>query len=126
MQIIFNLFAVWALTGLWHGANFNFIAWGIYYFVILVLEKYVYGKYLEKLPSLLKHIYALFLILLGWTIFYFEDFGQAIQHMVHPKETYIPNPAMVKEYETRFEEYKRIYPGLKDISHRISSRTSIY
>ena len=36
--------------------------------------------------------------------------------MVHPKETYIPNPAMVKEYETRFEEYKRIYPGLKDIS----------
>ena len=75
-HVIFNLFAVWALTGLWHGANFNFIAWGIYYFVILVLEKYVYGKYLEKLPSLLKHIYALFLILLGWTIFYFEDFGQ--------------------------------------------------
>ena len=75
-RVIFNLFAVWALTGLWHGANFNFIAWGIYYFVILVLEKYVYGKYLEKLPSLLKHIYALFLILLGWTIFYFEDFGQ--------------------------------------------------
>lgn len=75
-RVIFNLFAVWALTGLWHGANFNFIAWEIYYFVILVLEKYVYGKYLEKLPSLLKHIYALFLILLGWTIFYFEDFGQ--------------------------------------------------
>lgn len=75
-RVIFNLFAVWALTGLWHGANFNFIAWGIYYFVIIVLEKYVYGKYLEKLPSLLKHIYALFLILLGWTIFYFEDFGQ--------------------------------------------------
>lgn len=75
-RVIFNLFAVWALTGLWHGANFNFIAWGIYYFVILVLEKYVYGKYLEKLPPLPKHIYALFLILLGWTIFYFEDFGQ--------------------------------------------------
>ena len=75
-RVIFNLFAVWALTGLWHGANFNFIAWGIYYFVILVLEKYVYGKYLEKLPSLPKHIYALFLILLGWTIFYFEDLGQ--------------------------------------------------
>ena len=75
-RVIFNLFAVWALTGLWHGANFNFIAWGIYYFVILVLEKYVYGKYLEKLPSLPKHIYALLLILLGWTIFYFEDFGQ--------------------------------------------------
>ena len=55
---------------------FNFIAWGIYYFVILVLEKLCTANYLEKLPSLLKHIYALFLILLGWTIFYFEDFGQ--------------------------------------------------
>ena len=75
-RVIFNLFAVWALTGLWHGANFNFIAWGIYYFVIKKKKKYVYGKYLEKLPSLPKHIYALFLILLGWTIFYFEDFGQ--------------------------------------------------
>ena len=50
---VLSLFAVWALTGLWHGANFNFIAWESYYFVILVLEKYVYGKYLEKLPSLL-------------------------------------------------------------------------
>ncbi len=72
-RVIFNLFAVWFLTGLWHGANFNFIVWGLYYFVILVLEKYVYGRYLEKLPSVLQHIYALFLILVGWTIFYFED-----------------------------------------------------
>ncbi|MGN0106935.1 MAG: MBOAT family O-acyltransferase, partial [Hominilimicola sp.] len=80
-RVIFNLFVVWALTGLWHGANFNFIAWGIYYFVILVLEKYVYGKYLEKLPSFLQHVYAMFLILVGWTIFYFEDFSQLIQYL---------------------------------------------
>ncbi len=80
-RVIFNLFVVWALTGLWHGANFNFIAWGIYYFVILVLEKYIYGKYLEKLPSVLQHVYALFFILIGWAIFYFEDFSQLMQYL---------------------------------------------
>ncbi len=72
-RIIFNLFAVWALTGLWHGASLNFVLWGIYYFVLLVLEKYVYGRFLNKLPSALKHVYALFFILIGWVIFYFED-----------------------------------------------------
>lgn len=73
---IFNLFVVWFLTGLWHGASVNFIVWGLYYFVLLVLEKYVYGKYLDKLPSVIRHIYALFFIMLGWTIFYFEDFSE--------------------------------------------------
>lgn len=74
-RVIFNLFAVWFLTGLWHGASLNFIAWGLYYFVILVLEKYVYGKHLDRLPNALKHIYSLILILIGWAIFYFEDFA---------------------------------------------------
>jgi alginate O-acetyltransferase complex protein AlgI len=73
---IFNLFVVWFLTGFWHGANVNFILWGIYYFVLLILEKFVIGKYIEKLPNALQHIYAMFFIILGWTIFYFEDFGQ--------------------------------------------------
>lgn len=72
---IFNLLAVWFLTGFWHGASFNFILWGLYYFALLVLEKFVYGKYLEKLPNVLRHIYALLFITLGWTLFYFEDFG---------------------------------------------------
>lgn len=80
-RVIFNLFAVWFLTGLWHGANFNFIAWGLYYFVILVLEKYVYGRYIEKLPAILQHVYALLLILVGWTIFYFEDMGEFVQYL---------------------------------------------
>lgn len=78
---IFNLFIVWGLTGLWHGANFNFILWGLYYFVLLVLEKYVYGKVLEKSPSFIKHIYALFFVILGWTLFYFEDFGALSQQL---------------------------------------------
>lgn len=74
-RVIFNTFVVWFLTGLWHGASFNFILWGLYYFVLLMLERYVYGKYLEKLPSVFRHIYALFFIMIGWTIFYFDDFG---------------------------------------------------
>ena len=74
-RCIFNLFVVWALTGLWHGASFNFVLWGVYYFVLLVLEKYVYGKALSHLPSVFRHIYALFFIMLGWVLFCFEDFG---------------------------------------------------
>ncbi len=66
---IFNLFAVWALTGLWHGASYNFIIWGVFYFVLLTLEKFVYGKALSKLPSVFQRVYALFFIAVGWLIF---------------------------------------------------------
>lgn len=73
---ILNLLIVWFLTGLWHGASYNFILWGLYYGVLLILEKFVLHRLLEKLPSWLRHIYALFFIVVGWVIFYFEDFGQ--------------------------------------------------
>ena len=79
---IFNLFAVWFLTGFWHGANFNFILWGIYYFALLVVEKFLLGKYLEKLPNFARHIYSMFFIMLGWTIFYFEDFLEFLRYSV--------------------------------------------
>ncbi len=75
-RVILNLFVVWFLTGLWHGASFNFIAWGLYYFVILVLEKYVWGEQLKRLPNAFGHVYSIFIVLLGWTLFYFEDMGQ--------------------------------------------------
>lgn len=73
---IFNMLVVWALTGLWHGANYNFILWGLYFFAILFLEKLFMLKALEKLPSVFCHIYSLLLIVLGWLIFYFEDMSQ--------------------------------------------------
>ena len=73
---VFNMLVVWALTGLWHGANYNFILWGLYFFVILFFEKLFMLKALKKIPSVFQHIYSLLLIVLGWLIFYFEDMGQ--------------------------------------------------
>lgn len=76
MRTLLNLLAVWLLTGLWHGANFNFVLWGLYYFVLLVLEKLFLGGVIKRCPRGIRHIYALFFVLIGWVIFYFEDFGQ--------------------------------------------------
>ena len=70
---ILNLFITWALTGLWHGASWNFVLWGVFYAVLLVLEKLFLLKWLKKLPKFLCHIYALFTVMMGWTLFFFED-----------------------------------------------------
>ena len=69
---IFNLFAVWALTGLWHGASWNFVLWGLYYFVFLLLEKFVYGRLMDK-TKVLRHIYVLTVVFFGWVLFKFTD-----------------------------------------------------
>lgn len=66
---ILNILIVWALTGIWHGAGFNFLLWGVYYGIILILEKYLWKNLLDKLPNLLRHIYALFIIIVGFGIF---------------------------------------------------------
>ena len=71
-HLIFNLLIVWLLTGLWHGASWNFVIWGVYYFILLVIEKLFISKWLNSLPSAISHIYALFFILIGWLIFYFK------------------------------------------------------
>ena len=68
-----NMFIVWALTGLWHGASWNFIFWGLYFFLLLFLEKKVLGRSLEKIPRVFGHLYTLFAVLLGWVFFYFTD-----------------------------------------------------
>ncbi len=69
LRQIFNIFAVWLLTGLWHGAAWCFVLWGIYYGVVLVLEKIVLKKILEKIPSILSRVYTLFIVTVGWCIF---------------------------------------------------------
>ena len=73
---IINLLIVWGLTGLWHGAAYNFIFWGLFYGLLLILEKFVLKKFLDKLPSVLQHVYTLFIVLIGWTLFYFTDVNQ--------------------------------------------------
>ncbi len=66
---IINLLIVWMLTGFWHGASFNFILWGLYFGIVLIIEKVFLLKYLNKLPSLLRHSYAIFFIAIGWVLF---------------------------------------------------------
>ena len=68
-----KILIVWLLTGIWHGASWNFIIWGLYFGVILIIEKVFLHKKLEKAPKALRHIYALFLIMIGWLIFSIED-----------------------------------------------------
>ena len=72
---IFNLLVVWFLTGLWHGAGWNFILWGVYYCVLLVLEKFVLRRLLERLPDVIRHLYTLFFVVVGWVIFACDDLG---------------------------------------------------
>ena len=68
-----NIFVVWFLTGFWHGASWNYILWGIYYFVLLMIEKTFLLDKLKKAPAFVSHIYTLFFILFGWLLFVFED-----------------------------------------------------
>ena len=72
---ILNIAIVWVLTGLWHGANWNFVLWGVYYGALLILEKVFLLKVLDKIPNFFGHIYTMFLVVIGWTIFSQTDFS---------------------------------------------------
>ena len=74
---LLNMAVVWALTGLWHGASWNFIAWGLWFFVLLVGEKLLWGKALERLPSLVRHAYAMVLVVFSWVLFRAETLTAA-------------------------------------------------
>lgn len=77
-----NILIVWGLTGFWHGAEWNFILWGLYYAALLVLEKFILGRILEKLPSVLRWLYTFFVVNLGWVLFNLTDFT-ALSHALH-------------------------------------------
>ena len=72
-RTIGNLFVVWFLTGLWHGASWNFVLWGLYFFVFLVLERLFLGRVLESLPAFLSRLYTLAVVYFGWVLFRFEQ-----------------------------------------------------
>ena len=71
-----NMFIVWGLTGIWHGASWNFVLWGLYFGVLLWIEKRVLLRLLDALPNFIQHLYAIFFIVLGWAIFYFTDLNR--------------------------------------------------
>ncbi|MBR5474296.1 MAG: MBOAT family protein, partial [Lachnospiraceae bacterium] len=72
-----NLMIVWGATGLWHGASWNFLAWGLFFGVMLMLEKMFLLRWTERLSRVLRHTYALFLVLIGWALFAMADMGDA-------------------------------------------------
>lgn len=76
-----NLFLVWAATGIWHGASWNFVLWGLYFWVLLLVEKFVLLRWLKRAPGAVGHLYTLFFVLVSWTIFAIEDFGQLGEYL---------------------------------------------
>ena len=73
LRQVINILIVWALTGIWHGATPNFLLWGLYFGVLLILEKVFLGKILERIPRVFSHIYAMLLVVMGWVLFAIDD-----------------------------------------------------
>ncbi|MCI9671886.1 MAG: MBOAT family protein [Lawsonibacter sp.] len=78
---VFNLLVVWAATGIWHGANWTFLFWGLYFFVLLMVEKFLLLKPLEKAPAIVGHVYTLFLVMVSWAIFAIEDLSHLASYL---------------------------------------------
>ena len=78
---IFNIFVVWFATGLWHGSSWNFVLWGLYYFVLLMLEKTFLLKLLDKLPKFVSHVYTLITVVFGWLLFVSTDFASGLNYL---------------------------------------------
>lgn len=74
---IFNIMVVWCLTGFWHGAGWTFIAWGLYFGILLLCEKFIWGKAIEKLPRVFRHIYVIFIVIISFVIFNASTFTEA-------------------------------------------------
>lgn len=88
-RFVLNMLVVWGLTGLWHGASWNFVLWGLYYGLLLLMEKLVLGSGLDKLPMLLRRAATLFFVVIGWVFFNLSDF-QVLQGVL--KEMFIFSP----------------------------------
>lgn len=96
-----NIFIVWLLTGIWHGASWNFIVWGLYFGILLMVEKLFLLKYLEKLPRVFGHIYTMLLVIISWVIFAFDSLSQGIDYI----------KAMFGGYGAPFVDMNTMYLG---------------
>ena len=74
---VFNIMVVWCLTGFWHGAGWTFIAWGLYFGILLLCEKFFWGKFIEKLPKVFRHLYVIVIVIISFVIFNASTFTQA-------------------------------------------------
>ena len=75
-----NIAIVWILTGIWHGASYNYVLWGVYFGLLLILEKMFLKKWLDRIPAVFSHLYSIFFILMGWLIFSFEALGEGMAY----------------------------------------------
>ena len=76
-----NILVVWLLTGIWHGASWNFIAWGLYFGIILILEKLFLLRILERLPGFFRHVYTMVLVVIGWAVFAFDRLTDSLSYI---------------------------------------------
>lgn len=99
-RMLLNLFIVWALTGLWHGASWNFVLWGLGFFVLLMFEKFIYGKFLEK-SRIIGYIYIWILIPVTWVVFAIPDFSQLVVYLqqmagIHEQEVLVKTDQLIR------------------------------
>ncbi len=80
---IFNIMVVWLLTGLWHGASWNFVVWGLYYGTLLLIEKYITGRWIKQLPDVLQHVITMVIVMIGWVFFFSPDLSYAVSYIGH-------------------------------------------
>ena len=81
LKYVRNILIVWMLTGFWHGAAWNFMLWGLYYGLLLLLEKYFLADKLKRLPGKISQLYAFVLVLFGWVLFFSPTLIDAIRYM---------------------------------------------
>lgn len=77
-----NIVIVWMLTGFWHGASWNFVLWGVYYGALLIIEKLFLLERLKRLPSLFRHVYTIFLVIIGWVLFSFDSYREGMEYLI--------------------------------------------
>ena len=82
LKQIRNILIVWFLTGLWHGASFNFILWGLYFGVVLIFEKLFLLEFLKKLPNWIKHFYTMFLVIIGFVLFEIDSLNGVYNYLI--------------------------------------------
>lgn len=106
VRTIINLFIVWFLTGFWHGASWNYMLWGLYYFAFIALEKIFLGKILAKIPGIFSRVYTLAVVFFGWVLFKFESLPTMITAL---KGMFCGNTNPVTSYETNLDFKSHIF-----------------